>query len=45
MFNGSNCVRKSQLSGILTEPLNPQKRRLKREPKPPFIKPSEICKI
>ena len=24
MFNGSNCVRKSQLSGILTEPLNPR---------------------
>jgi len=23
MFNGSNCDRKSQLSGILTEPLNP----------------------
>ena len=22
MFNGSNCDRKSQLSGILTEPLN-----------------------
>ena len=24
MFNGSNCNRKSQLSGILTEPLNPR---------------------
>ena len=24
MFNGSNCVRKSQLSRILTEPLNPR---------------------
>ena len=24
MFNGSNCDRKSQLSGILTEPLNPR---------------------
>ena len=24
MFNGSNCVRKSQLSEILTEPLNPR---------------------
>ena len=23
MFNGSNCDRKSQLSGRLTEPLNP----------------------
>ena len=23
MFNGSNCDQKSQLSGILTEPLNP----------------------
>ena len=23
MFNGSNCDRKSQLSGILTGPLNP----------------------
>ena len=23
MFNGSNCDRKSQLSGILTEPINP----------------------
>ena len=26
MFNGSNCDRKSQLSGILTEPLNPRSR-------------------
>ena len=26
MFNGSNCVRKSQLSGILKEPLNPRLR-------------------
>ena len=26
MFNGSNCDRKSQLSGILTEPLNPRER-------------------
>ena len=25
MYNGSNCDRKSQLSGILTEPLNPRK--------------------
>ena len=24
MFNGSNCDRKSQLSGVLTEPLNPR---------------------
>ena len=24
MFRGSNCDRKSQLSGILTEPLNPR---------------------
>ena len=24
MFNGSNCNRKSQLSGILIEPLNPR---------------------
>jgi len=24
MFNGSNCDRKSQLSGILTESLNPR---------------------
>ena len=24
MFNGSNCDRKSQLSGILTEQLNPR---------------------
>ena len=24
MYNGSNCVRKSQLSEILTEPLNPR---------------------
>ena len=24
MFNGSNCDRKSQLSGILREPLNPR---------------------
>jgi len=24
MFNGSNYDRKSQLSGILTEPLNPR---------------------
>ena len=24
MFNGSNCDQKSQLSGILTEPLNPR---------------------
>ena len=24
MFNGSNCDRKSQLSGILTEPLSPR---------------------
>ena len=24
MLNGSNCDRKSQLSGILTEPLNPR---------------------
>ena len=24
MFNGSNCDRKSQLSRILTEPLNPR---------------------
>ena len=24
MFKGSNCDRKSQLSGILTEPLNPR---------------------
>ena len=24
MFNGSDCDRKSQLSGILTEPLNPR---------------------
>ena len=24
MFNGSNCDKKSQLSGILTEPLNPR---------------------
>ena len=24
MFNGSDCGRKSQLSGILTEPLNPR---------------------
>ena len=24
MFNGSNCDRKSQLSGILTELLNPR---------------------
>ena len=27
MFNGSNCDRKSQLSGILTEPLNPREGR------------------
>ena len=24
MFNGSNCDRKSQLSGVLAEPLNPR---------------------
>ena len=24
MFNGSNCDKKSQLSGILTGPLNPR---------------------
>jgi len=24
MYKGSNCDRKSQLSGILTEPLNPR---------------------
>ena len=24
MFNKTNCDRKSQLSGILTEPLNPR---------------------
>ena len=24
MYNGSNCDRKSQLSEILTEPLNPR---------------------
>ena len=24
MFNGTNCGRNSQLSGILTEPLNPR---------------------
>ena len=24
MFNGSNCARKSKLSGLLTEPLNPR---------------------
>ena len=24
MFNGSNCDRKSQTPGILTEPLNPR---------------------
>ena len=24
MFNGSNCDRKSKLSGLLTEPLNPR---------------------
>ena len=24
MFNGSNCDRKSQISEILTEPLNPR---------------------
>jgi len=24
MFNGSNCDRKSQISGILTKPLNPR---------------------
>ena len=24
MFNGSNCDRKSQLSGVSTEPLNPR---------------------
>ena len=24
MLNGSNCDRKSQFSGILTEPLNPR---------------------
>ncbi len=24
MFNGTNCDQKSQLSGILTEPLNPR---------------------
>ena len=29
MFNGSNCDRKSQLSGILTEPLNPRGRCIK----------------
>ena len=29
MFNGSNCDRKSQLSGILTEPLNPRESDLK----------------
>ena len=27
MFNGSNCDRKSQLSEILTEPLNPRELR------------------
>ena len=27
MFNGSNCNRKSQLSEILTEPLNPRGRK------------------
>ena len=26
MFNGLNCDRKSQLSGILTKPLNPRER-------------------
>ena len=33
MFNGSNCDRKdrkSQLSGILTEPLNPRELSIKR---------------
>ena len=29
MFNGSNCDRKSQLSGILTEQLNPHVHNLK----------------
>ena len=28
MLNGSNCSQKSQLSEILTEPLNPRKIRL-----------------
>ena len=28
MFNGSNCDQKSQLSGILTEPLNPREARI-----------------
>ena len=28
MFRGSNCDRKSQLSGILTEPLNPRALRI-----------------
>ena len=27
MYKGSNCDRKSQLSGILTEPLNPRELR------------------
>ena len=26
MFYGSNCNRKSKLSGLLTEPLNPRER-------------------
>ena len=29
MFNRSNCDQKSQLSGILTEPLNPRDKVLK----------------
>ena len=28
MFDWSNCDRKSQLSGILTEPLNPREQRI-----------------
>jgi len=28
MFNGSNCDRKSQLSGKVTEPLNPREWKL-----------------
>ena len=31
MFNGSNCDRKSQLSGILTEPLNSRLRNSSRQ--------------
>ena len=34
MFNGSNCDRKSQLSGVLAEPLNPRAQAIHRSRNP-----------